>query len=65
MSRNNAEIADDCGAIVAAMIAATGLSRAEFVRRMDAYDRRFGDDPEGARLFATEMEKLAEVRRRS
>ncbi len=48
---------------VLAAIAATGLSRAEFIRRMGEYSRQYGDDPEGARLFAAEMEELAERRR--
>ena len=55
-------MAEDCVGIVAAMIAATGLSRAQFVRRMDEYAEQYGDDPAGGLLFAAEMARLSSAR---
>ena len=56
---------DECVGIVAAMIAATGLSRAQFMRRMDEYAEQYGDDPEGSLLFAAEMARRTDARCRN
>ena len=64
MSRKRLDIAEAGRAILAA-IAATGLSHAEFILRVGEYARQYGDDPDGARLFTAEMEKLVERRRRN
>jgi len=65
MRRRSAETAAECVATIAATMAATGLSRAEYLQKMDAYAEQYGDDPEGGRLFASEMAELSERPRRS